>query len=243
MIKRIEDFERKLLEALKYKYRNDPPLIKNSMITNNIILRMKIVEFYDVYSYWQLPQDRLKNLVYMLFDIKIQMYFIQEVDMGLYNREIYKYCQGKGAIEKNPFFLLKKSSFDQNLIIKSRILWERVMNFIYYFNNGKNLEVKKSKKTKFFISIKNTPWAYLEELEEFIKEYDDKYRTPEVHKGSTLRKLIQLGKRHDANKLMNILNFVQNDFWENLFDIMRGRKGYTRSWSVSMPKNPKFSFL
>ena len=41
-------------------------------------------------------------------------------------------------------------SFDQNLISKSRILWERLMNFIYFLYTGKELETKNSKKVKFF---------------------------------------------------------------------------------------------
>ncbi len=139
MDEEIDKFEKDLINALQYKYRRCPEKQKKHLIENSPVIRMKIKEFYKLYlSNDVYPKERIEKLVYLLFDIKIQLFFILELDMGLYNHLLYNVGFGNKD-KRNPYLLLRKLSLDQNIIVKSRILWERVMNFIYFLRDGERI--------------------------------------------------------------------------------------------------------
>ena len=129
------------------------------------------------------------------------MYLI-EVDLGA-NNDLGRFVSNEPDSEqKESHTQFVHLSFDQSLILKSRILWERVMNFVYYLETGNNLEIKKkqSKKAIFFDFIKDTKWKFLEDYKEYVEWFDDTWRTPEAHKGSTLRaRLLSGSMDNDIN--------------------------------------------
>ena len=237
----INNFENKLLEALEFKYRSLPEQIRASLIETSFVKAMDVEKFYDLYlGKGVYPQERIKKLIYQLFDIKIEMFYIMELDIGLYNHLIYNIGFDKSNIDEFPYIALRKLSLDQTLIIKSRILWERVMNFIYYLETGKDLDKiirgskKKSKKTHFFDFIKSTKWSYLEEYRNYIEWFDNKLRAPEVHKGSTLRKNFQTGRAAPDRKTLGLINIVNNSIWTNLLEIIQGGEPSSRFWTIDM---------
>lgn len=166
------------------------------------------------------PKCDSRILIEYLFDIKMQLFFILDVEMGKYNL-IYNEIRSFSEIKDKPLLALKKLSLDQNLIVKNRILWERVMNFIFYLIQGKKFEGKKSK--KFFEVIENTKWEYLKFYKPLIKILDERWRTGEVHKGSVLRGLFLRGNLADHYEINEITNVVLNSFWPNLILISKGR--------------------
>lgn len=230
----INQFENKLLEALEFKYKSLPEQIRASYIETSFVSRMDIRKFYELYLGKSVyPQERIKKLIYQLFDIKIEMFYILELDIGLYNHLVYNIGFDKSNIDEFPYIALRKLALDQSLIIKSRILWERVMNFIYYLETGEDLD-RRSKKTYFFNFIKNTKWSYLEEYKNYVEWFDDKLRTPEVHKSSILRKYFQIGSAAPDHKTLGLINIVSNSIWTNLLQIIQGGEPSSRYWTINM---------
>jgi hypothetical protein len=244
MLELVDEFESKLSEALKYKYDRFCTHLSSEQRSELIkmlpVKIMNIRDFYDLYLTKGIyPRERLKKLVYNLFDIKVQLFCIMELDLGLYNHLIYNLGFDKDNIDKCPYIALRKLSLDQTLIVKSRILWERIMNFIYYLETGNELEnisSKKSKKTLFFEFIKDKKWAYIEDYKTYINWFDKTLRTPEVHKGSYLRKLFQLGisAGTETERIHGLVNIAMNAIWPNLLDIIQGREPSSRFWTIEM---------
>ena len=237
----INKFENKLLEALEFKYKSLPEQIRASLIEISFVKVMDIGKFYDLYLEENVyPKERIKKLIYQLFDIKIEMFYIIELDIGLYNHLIYNVGFDNSNIDEFPYIALRKLSLDQTLIIKSRILWERVMNFIYYLETGEDLDKiirglkKRSKKNHFYDFIKNTKWSYLEEYRNYIEWFDNKLRTPEVHKGSILRKDFQMGLTAPDRKTFGLINIVSNSIWVNLLEIIQRGEPSSRFWTIDM---------
>ena len=140
----IDEFENDSIRALQFKYQSLPKKIKDNLIEISPIIRMKIKEFYEVYLSNDIyPKEYIEKLIYLLFDIKIQLFFILELDMGLYNHLIYNVGFDNGNIHEYPYILLRKLSLDQNIVVKSRILWERVQLGNTMINANKKLDVQK----------------------------------------------------------------------------------------------------
>src|SRR4051794_31244281 len=120
------------------------------------------------------------------------MYYIEDVDLGTYNESFYAplMALGRPPDDAPPRLLLRRLSFDQNLIGKSRILWERVMNLVYLLETGKHLEKRRSKKAAFDQWLRSEApekWRILEPYGAEVQRFDDRFRTPEFHKNSMLR--------------------------------------------------------
>lgn len=229
----IKQFEEKILRALEFKYNNEDPKIRNSLIENHILKKWNLLEFYKLYIGSNIyPKERIENIINYLFDIKQQLYYLLEVDLGLYNHLIYNKGYDNNVFNF-PHIQLTKLSLDQNIISKSRILWERFMNFIYYLETGEELENKvsgsKSKKRVFFDFIENNRWKFLSQYKPYIEWYDNKLRTPEFHKLSILRKSFLLNLNIDTNKMNGIINIFLN-IWGNILNIIQGKEPTSRFW-------------
>lgn len=114
---------------------------------------------------------------------------------------------------KNEFEVIYNISKDLNLINKTRILWERIMNFSYLIITREDLEKKvssKSKKATFKTWYESKGYMFFESYNNFINVFDKKYRTPETHKSSTLRKLFF----NDASSpILRISLYMAMSFW------------------------------
>lgn len=219
LINKIAEFENDLHKALEFKYQQFYGEHYQQLLKNNILNQMSINEFAESYADQRpYPIDRLQSLVYMLFDFKIELFFIIELDMGLYNHLIYNLGYDNSNITENPYVLLRRLSLDQTVIVKSRILWERTMNFVYFLETGVKLEAsgRKSKKAKFFKLIEDNQWSFLLDYKDYVEWFDDKLRTPEVHKSSTLRKSFQGGSHPPSEKVSAFVNILMNVFWTNM---------------------------
>jgi len=233
----IDEFEQRLLDALKFKYRGQPDGWIASRIEISPVTKIDIGKFRELYLAQNVyPVERLEKLVYLLMDVKIQLFYLVELDLGLYNYLIADQGFTPNNINKYPYVVLRKLSLDQNLIVKSRILWERVMNFIYFLETGKDLEVKNSsKKSRFFkFATTSDKWAFLEDYKSFIDWFDDSLRTPEVHKGSVLRRHFMTDTNVPDDKIAGLLNIVMNVFWPSLIEILQGEEFRGKFWFPGM---------
>lgn len=222
-------FESLLSEALNDKYQGELfEVVKNS----SLVFRWDLIHFLDRYFECGVyPVGRAAGVLYKLIDFKLQLYYIHEIDLGLYNRLYFDEIRRIGSDTKNPppRLLLQRLSLDQNIISKSRILWERLMNLIYYLETGRELETRKSsrrsKKAAFFRwAADEAPpnWRFMSAYESSISNYDQNFRTPEFHKHSVLRSELLGQKTIDLNALLNPINLVANAVWENMLAIICG---------------------
>ncbi|MBW1794184.1 MAG: hypothetical protein JRJ38_07105 [Deltaproteobacteria bacterium] len=237
LINKIDEFESDLRNALEFKYQQFYGEHWQQVLENNTFSQMSIREFAESYAEQpSYPLDRIQTLVYLLFDFKIELFFIIELDMGLYNHLIYNLGYDNSSIAENPYILLRRLSLDQTVIVKSRILWERTMNFVYFLETGVKLEAsgRKSKKAKFFKLIEENQWSFLLDYKDYIEWFDDKLRTPEVHKSSTLRKAFQGGSHPPSEKVDAFVNIIMNVFWRNMLSIIKGNDPPVRYWNAGI---------
>jgi len=229
MRKVIEQFEKKLQKALEFKYRNEDSKIRFCLIRDNILNKWDLLEFYKIYLKSKVyPKERIKKIMHYLFDLKMQLYYLLEIDLGLYNHLIYNRGYNNENIKDFPHIQLTKFCLDQNTILKSRILWERVMNLVYYLETGEEIENRipgnKSKKKYFFDFILKTKWRFLGHYKKHINWFDEKLRTPETHKLSIFRKYFLKGSDINPDKITSIIGIILNTIWENVLDIVQGRE-------------------
>jgi hypothetical protein len=218
---KLETFETFFEQAWIDHYENQPHFVGEMSAVREWSLR----DFVTAYREGNYPPGRLSGCLDRVIDFKLQFYYVSEVDLGLYNANYFDRLRATGVDEGNtpPHMLLLRLSQDQNLIGKIRILWERLMNLIYYLENGRDLGGR-SKKKPFFRWIDSNAgkkWVYLAPYEAVIEEHDERFRTPEFHKNSTLRKEI-LEQTLDLNEIMKSIDHFTNGMWDTILQIMRG---------------------
>lgn len=213
---------------------------ENSMFNDEILrefngTKIDIKNFYTIYSeseYYKNNTDFEKEInrkiVNSLIDIILLNVIVNEIDrldnIGVNNFKV-----------EDEFSALYNISKAMNLINKTRILWERVMNFIYLIIERKVLDdsvpKRKSKKAFFkdWFSKKNL--KFLEEYYRFICVFDDKYRTPETHKQSTLRRLFLEEKNIPIIGIsLKMTMSFGTDIYPNIISILRKEKYITLRW-------------
>ncbi|MER5504199.1 hypothetical protein ABT052_02605 [Streptomyces sp. NPDC002766] len=220
-----EEFDGRILDAIKEK---TPVEIFELIHTHNPLLRWDLVKFVDTYRESGIYQeDRLKPVFYHLMDLKLMLYFVSEVDLGLSNAIYYLPLHQAGMQSPSPLLTLRKLSIDHSIIGKSRVAWERLMNAIYHLEFGRDLDrstpKRKSKKSFFFDAIQEAPkWVWLEPYRKVVSDYDEKFRTSEFHKSSILRGEFLGTRKIDLNELLTLVNYLNNNIWDNLISIVAG---------------------
>lgn len=222
-----DEFDQLIHTALRSKYAAIDPQLPEFFIEKNPVLRWCIGEFIKRYlGAACYPSDRLETLIYKLFDIKLQLYFLIETEIGRYNKAIDQGYDSHNPMN-TPHLYLTKLSIDQSVIVKSRILWERIMNFVYFLEEGDELEKlvsgNKTKSKVFFQFVgKSQKWAFLLPYQNELKKYDERLRTPEVHKNSILRSALLKEQEVDSKEILNLINRAMNVIWENMISIVSG---------------------
>jgi len=242
----VSKFEKMIKDGLEIKYSKYNGIdnnILNFLLNDNLLIKViDIKRFYELYKINKWPKEREEKLIYYLMDIKLQTYFILEIDTVLYNDLIYgKYINVD--VQNNPYLLLIHQSLDQSLILKSRILWERFMNFIYYLETGEDIEKKvsnkKSKRRVFWNFVeKYEKWDFLKQYKDFIDKYTEKLREPEVHKCSIIRKYFLNNKIIEPDILLG-LNGIMMNIWQNVYDVVQFKKANYSYWNIGMDKIKK----
>ena len=175
------------------------------------------------------PPDRLARLTHQAIDLKLQAYLIR-VDLGVSNTIYFNVVNADPVQAETPRMQLIDLAIQQTLIGKVRVLWERVINLVYYLETGTELKGR-SKKRAFFKMVRGTErWKWLERYEEVLVEYDDAFRTPEFHQGSVLRKSLLSGEPIDPNELLAPYNYVFNNVWPNILEIVGGGSDVAEPW-------------
>lgn len=182
-----------------------------------------LLALFDVYVERGLPRERLGKFMECLMDYKLELYFVTEVDLGLTQQAVHLAGFDPKQPLARPRLLLMKLSLNQSIIGKVRILWERLMNAVYYLETGRELSSKQSKRTKFFNRIRNVPhWKPLLDVEALLERYENTLRTPEFHSASVLRAELLGSKAIDPNELLVPLTPLLNGVWETMWAAITG---------------------
>ena len=206
-------------------------------LMNNEIARMfngtniNLKEFYNIYKKSKYYKNETKEdnninkkIIYSLIDIILLNIMINEIDM-IDNIGVYAY---KVENEFDNLYNLNKA---MNTIYKTRVLWERIMNFSYLVFRRKELKDGKSKKTRFKNWYVGEKYIFFDELFNFISAFDDKYRTPETHSSSILRKLFFEEKISPIREVSYRLTLNFNvEIYQNILRILRDEEYVTLRW-------------
>lgn len=256
IIKYIQNFEKKLKKAFEYKYKESPEKQVQSSLRDSFLFgTMHILEFFQIYKKYSFYSEKNeREVIHSLIDIKLQIFFILEIEMGQYNWRVIDLVKSFEEIPKNDFIFLTKLNIDQNMIYKTRILWERIMNFVYLIVTKKQLEnksfncpedkqcpyikntrvyKKKSKKTEFKNFLEeNQKWNFMEETLKKIDDLDMFFRTPETHKFSKLRSNFMEENNIKVDRYCsNLLFEFINATYPNILNVLKGKEASIKFWS------------
>ena len=241
ILESIRKFEARFNLAIEDRFKSEPENIKSAVIDSYLNSQIDLEKFYRIYKAQQLyQQDNLEQLMNYVFDIKLEQYFI-EVDIASYNDRIYLPHQNE-SVSENPRLQLVHLSIDQSIILKSRISWERFMNFIYYLEKDKSLGDEAysrhlSNKTVFkndIIKVINK-WKFLEDHLRIIEKFDIILRNPETHSKSALTKYFMESTELDSDIILSVTSITLN-LWNAVILILEGGAVIKGSWNIGMDK-------
>jgi hypothetical protein len=170
------------------------------------------------------PAAHQPGAISRAIDVKLQSYLTELVGV-LVNEHYFTRVNADPTQAERASVQLMITSLHQDQITKSRILWKRIMGWVHHIETGADIASTRSVKRTFFKMCNGTPhWKWLAAYEPAVTAYDDRFRTPEVHKRSTLRASLMRGDDPTtiANDLLEIENLAMNQVWMNVQSIVGG---------------------
>lgn len=183
-------------------------------------------DFFDPYqSKGFYPIERLPKATYWLLDLVLQHHLLVNCMFPIQNSVVFG--SNNFSLSKpreNLVAYLNHICLTQATIGQVRVLWERLMGFVYYLETGKELHKKGSAKRAFFREIDNWEgrWDPLKEWSSELIWYDDNFRTPEFHKNSKIRAGIFKDTLPDPNSVITLLSPINGGFWPMLVANIQG---------------------
>lgn len=233
IVKGINLFNERLNRAYEIRYGERNVYTRDYLGTNENIL----LEFFVAYrfsKYYREVTEEDKKINYNIFEqlknIIFEIYVIFEFEI-LDENELYK------EKSENEYELLYNLNKAQNLIIKTRILWEKIMNFFYLLIERKEIPSSKSKKSKFKTWCKNKDIVFLDHIIEKLEAFDSTFRTGEVHEYSKLKNYFERGINQNINLYcLNLLFAFSNETIINIMAYINGIEPKYRMWQ-KLPKD------
>src|SRR5260221_13921482 len=81
----------------------------------------------------EVPPPQLSRFVDHLLDLKFKLYCLLEVDVPVYATAMRGYGFAPGDIASTPQGFATRLSEEVTIILKSRAVWESVMNAVYWY--------------------------------------------------------------------------------------------------------------
>src|ERR1700722_804473 len=193
VFRRIRDFEGLLRAAF-----DDGGQLRKHRVSGEIWETWNIEAFTELCIVnGQLSGDRLRRFIDHFLDLKFKLYMLAEVDVPTYASAKELWRLDRDHPSATPHGFATQLSEEVMLIVKSRAIWESVMNLVYWYVTGKEIPginavdedgvSYKSKQKKFFPWAAKEPlWASLTTFEPLVSKLDQ-LRTSEVHKYSRVR--------------------------------------------------------
>jgi hypothetical protein len=144
------------------------------------------------------PQPHLLGrFVDHLLDLKFKLYCLLEVDVPAYAAAIHRWGLQADDVSATPQGFIARLSEEVTLVIKSRAVWESVMNAVRLYATGRTAPTEKvtdewgvtfrSKTARFFPWVQDDKaWASLATFQPLVDALEQ-LRTPEVHLLSRVR--------------------------------------------------------
>ena len=199
------------------------------MLEHYPLRRMRVEQLAEGYLAGGVyPAERIPGVVDRSIDMKLQMYVTGEIPPSMMNRHYHDRLNKRPDDRDLISVKLVLLSLHQDLITKSRILWDRIMGLVYFIETGTEdipRSGNRSAKRTFFEMCDSAPqWRWLVPYRDHIGDYDDRFRTPEVHKRSTLRSRLMRGEdlAEQSNEILSLLNSAMNQVWDNVVSIVSG---------------------
>jgi hypothetical protein len=191
--RRIRDFEGLVLAAF-----DDGGDLRRHRVSREIWEAWNIEAFAALcLTHGQLKDRRLQRFIDHFLDLKFKLYMLAEVDVPTYAIAKELWGLDRERPGDKPHGFATQLSEEVTLIVKSRAIWESIMNLVYWYVTGKEIAgvqavdedgvSYKSKQKKFFPWVVEQPlWMSLATFEPLVAELD-KLRTSEVHRFSRVR--------------------------------------------------------
>lgn len=233
IVQGINLFNERLNRAYEIRYGESKVYTRDYLGTNeNIILDFFVA--YRFSKYYKEVTEEDKKINYNIFEqlknIIFEIYVIFEFEI-LDENELYK------EKSENEYELLYNLNKAQNLIIKTRILWEKIMNFFYLLIERKEIPSSKSKKSKFKTWCKNKDIFFLDHIIKKLETFDNIFRTGEVHEYSKLKNYFERGINQNINLYcLNLLFAFSNEAIINIMAYINGIEPKYRMWQ-KLPKD------
>lgn len=239
----LEKFEQFVGQAISDIYHRDfPPHIAEQLIERDTMNAWPLLEFFDQYRAAQVyDDDRLPELSYQAMDLKLSYYFASRAILGVHNRCLSGSEFTMNDPLKTPSLYLTHMCLMHALIGQSRTLWDRLMGFVYYLEEGKEPEGKSIRRV-FFRRVADWGgrWHVFAGWKDRIDDYDNLFRTPEFHKASRFRASI-FQDPIDPNQVMALLTPVMNGFWPVLMANIEGKATPILRFGLTFtPRDPEY---
>lgn len=172
----------------------------------------------------------LYNFVDHLMDLKFKLYCLLEVDIPLYADGINRWGLDEGNLQSTPQGFACRLSEEVTIIVKSRAIWESVMNVVYSYVGGpKPVAMKvedgqggwrRSEKERFFSWVDGRPeWSSLKTFKPIVEALDN-LRTPEVHELSRTRGNFTNQVLIPISQCLELLKRILTYFSEHLITVI-----------------------
>src|SRR5882724_8329676 len=161
-----------------------------------------MTQFVDAYrSGGRYPIERLNKVMYKFFDVKLQIEIVR-THFGLVNQTFVLPGIVQPARRGSARLTLVDVALKQALFGSIRICWERLMQAVYFLEEGKEISGKSIKVLFFNWADTKDQWRFLVPYRKVVVAHDDAFRTPEFHKGSILRKQVFGAPGPDPNDVV-----------------------------------------
>ena len=219
-IRRVREFEELLRAALA-----EDDLSRPRHVDPGLWGQWDIEMLVSLCAAAQEPQPEfLGRFADHLLDLKFKLYCLLEVDVPAYAAAIRSWGFQSDDVASTPQGFAARLSEEVTLIIKSRAVWESVMDAVYCYATGRQIrtvamtgadgEKFRSKTARFFTWVADQPqWASLGTFKPLVDALDQ-LRTPEVHKLSRARadftNLVMRPTDRCVELLSRVLHYVFN---------------------------------
>lgn len=227
IIKKLNLFAEKINRAYIQRYGEKKLEIRDYIFTSEDFLLLFFTA-YKCSKYFKEADEKDEEINRKIFEqlqnIVFELYMIFEFEI-FDESELYK------EKPENEYEMLYNFNKTQTLIIKTRILWEKVMNFTYLAIEREELKSKKSKKKVFKNWCKDKNINFFDESLKMLEKFDDKFRTGEVHEFSKLKNFFLEGRNQNINLYCLTLLFkFSNEIIINLVLLFNGKETNYRFW-------------
>ena len=233
MMQEIKNFIQKLDNAYKIRYGTENIDFRKFILTDSESIYIFFFLYIQSKFYKNDTEEEKKinrKISEQFQNIIFEYYIIFEFEIFDESKLFKENCE-------NDYEMLYNLNKTQNLIIKTRILWEKVMNLIYLVIERKELDNKRSKKKKFKSWCNEKGITFLDEIMQKLEAFDNTFRTGEVHEYSKLKKYLVKNENQNINLYcLDLLWKFSNETIFNILAYICGEETNYKMWQ-KLPEN------